>query len=185
MMLGGECDHAIPQTSTRLVVMTLDRPYSILITDDDRAARETLREIFEPVGFRTLLAESGEEAIDIVKDQDVHLALMDMHLPRISGLETMLLVRQIKGRAADDLDLGRAGRQPAPQGPLGECLLRAGQAGQPQRGHLRRDQGTREVLLIASILASVLMVAASAWAHDIPNAPRRSVDPGDCPPRPA
>ena len=77
--------------------MTLDRPYSILITDDDPAQRETLREIFEPVGFRTLLAESGEEAIDIVKDQDVHLALMDMHLPRISGLETMTLVRQIKG----------------------------------------------------------------------------------------
>jgi CheY-like chemotaxis protein len=98
-MLSGECDHAIPRTSTRLVVMTLDRPYSILITDDDRAQRETLREIFEPVGFRTLLAESGEEAIDIVKDQDVHLALMDMHLPRISGLETMLLVRQLKGGA--------------------------------------------------------------------------------------
>jgi CheY-like chemotaxis protein len=77
--------------------MTLDRPYSILITDDDPAMRETLRDIFEPVGFRTLLAKSGEEAIDIVKDQDVHLALMDMHLPRLSGLETMTLVRQIKG----------------------------------------------------------------------------------------
>ena len=77
--------------------MTLDRPYSILITDDDPATRETMRDIFEPVGFRTLLAESGEEAIDIVKDQDVHLALMDMHLPRLSGLETMTLVRQIKG----------------------------------------------------------------------------------------
>jgi CheY-like chemotaxis protein len=77
--------------------MTLDRPYSILITDDDAVTRETLRDIFEPVGFRTLLAESGEEAIDIVKDQDVHLALMDMHLPRLSGLETMTLVRQIKG----------------------------------------------------------------------------------------
>ncbi len=77
--------------------MTLDRPYSILITDDDPAVRETFREIFEPVGFRTLLAESGEEAIDIVKDQDVHLALMDMHLPKLSGLETMMLVRQIKG----------------------------------------------------------------------------------------
>ncbi|HMB08906.1 MAG TPA: response regulator [Isosphaeraceae bacterium] len=76
--------------------MTLDRP-SILITDDDPVARETLREIFEPVGYRTLLAESGEEAIDIVKDQDVHLALMDMNLPKLSGLETICLVRQIKG----------------------------------------------------------------------------------------
>jgi CheY-like chemotaxis protein len=77
--------------------MTSDHPYSILITDDDPASRETLREIFEPEGYRTLMAESGEEAIDIVKDQDVHLALMDMHLPRLTGLETMEIVYQIKG----------------------------------------------------------------------------------------
>jgi CheY-like chemotaxis protein len=75
--------------------MTLERP-SILITDDDPIARETLREIFEPVGYRTFLAESGEEAIDIVKEEDVHLALMDLHLPKLSGLETISLVRQIK-----------------------------------------------------------------------------------------
>ncbi|MBV8137476.1 MAG: response regulator, partial [Deltaproteobacteria bacterium] len=30
-------------------------------------------------------------------DHDVHLALMDMHLPRLSGLETIAIVRQIKG----------------------------------------------------------------------------------------
>jgi CheY-like chemotaxis protein len=76
---------------------TVDRPYSLLITDDDPAVRESLREIFEPVGYRTLLAESGEQAIDIVQRQDVHLALMDMHLPKLTGLETMEIVRQIKG----------------------------------------------------------------------------------------
>src|SRR4051812_27808822 len=78
-------------------VMTLDRPYSILVTDDDPASRETFREIFEPVGYKTLLAGSGEEAIDIVRGQDVHVTLLDMHLPKLSGLETMAIVRQIKG----------------------------------------------------------------------------------------
>jgi CheY-like chemotaxis protein len=74
--------------------MTLDRP-SILITDDDPSSREALRDIFAPEGYRTLLAESGEEAIDIVRDHDVHIALMDMHLPKLSGLETMSILRQI------------------------------------------------------------------------------------------
>ncbi len=69
----------------------------ILITDDDPAARETLRDIFAPQGFTTLMAESGEEAIDLIREHDVHLALMDMHLPRLSGLETIAIVRQIKG----------------------------------------------------------------------------------------
>jgi CheY-like chemotaxis protein len=71
--------------------------YSLLITDDDRVARETMRDVFEPVGFRTFLAESGEEAIDIVRGEDVHLALMDMHMPRLTGLETMELMRSVKG----------------------------------------------------------------------------------------
>jgi CheY-like chemotaxis protein len=77
--------------------MTSELTPSILVTDDDPASRETLREIFEVVGFRTFLAKSGEEAIDIVKGQEVHVALMDMHLPRLSGLETMAIVRQIRG----------------------------------------------------------------------------------------
>ena len=77
--------------------MTLVRP-SILITDDDPVVRETYREIFEPAGYNTLLAESGEEAIDLVNQgRDVHLALMDMHLPKLTGLETIHILRQIRG----------------------------------------------------------------------------------------
>jgi CheY-like chemotaxis protein len=75
--------------------MTATKPYSILITDDDRGCREALREIFEPEGYPTYLASSGEEALDIVQEQPVHLALLDLHLPRLTGLETLELVRQI------------------------------------------------------------------------------------------
>ena len=43
------------------------------------------------------MAESGEEAIELISQNEVHLALMDMHMPRLSGFETMAIVRQIKG----------------------------------------------------------------------------------------
>jgi CheY-like chemotaxis protein len=69
-------------------------PYSLLITDDDDAFRETLRNIFEPEGFHTLLAHSGEEALDILREQQVHLALLDQNLPRMTGLETLRIIRQ-------------------------------------------------------------------------------------------
>jgi CheY-like chemotaxis protein len=75
--------------------MTAIKPYSILITDDDVGCREALRDIFEPEGYRTFLASSGEEAVDIVRDQPVHVALLDMHMPRMTGLETLELVRQV------------------------------------------------------------------------------------------
>jgi CheY-like chemotaxis protein len=74
---------------------TAPRPYSILITDDDRACREALRDIVEPQGFQTLLASSGEEAVEIVRGQLVHAALLDMHMPTLTGLDTLMLMRQI------------------------------------------------------------------------------------------
>ena len=77
--------------------MTLEHPFSILVTDDDPVARETFRDIFEPAGYRILLAESGEEAIDIAQRHEIHLVVMDMHLPKLTGLETMAIVREIKG----------------------------------------------------------------------------------------
>ena len=70
--------------------------YSILITDDDRDCRETLREIMEPQGFRTFLASCGEEALDIAQDEEVHLALLDMHMPTMTGLEVLKLLRQMR-----------------------------------------------------------------------------------------
>ena len=65
----------------------------LLITDDDRHVRETLGAIFKPRGFQTLLASDGEEALDIVQNEQVHVVLIDMHMPRMTGLE---MIRQVK-----------------------------------------------------------------------------------------
>ncbi len=76
--------------------MRLQLP-SLLITDDDHDFRETLRSVFEP-RFRTLVAGNGEEALDIVRREEVHLLLLDMHMPRLTGLETLRRVKQLKSR---------------------------------------------------------------------------------------
>lgn len=74
--------------------MKLETP-SLLITDDDRGFRETLRSVFEPRGFHTLLAGDGEEALQIIHTQPVHVIVLDMHMPRLSGLETIRRVKQL------------------------------------------------------------------------------------------
>lgn len=66
---------------------------SLLIADDDRDFRETLRLVFEPRGFHTLLAGDGEEALDLVHSETVHLLLIDMHMPRLTGLETLCRIK--------------------------------------------------------------------------------------------
>lgn len=76
-------------------MMVTTQRFSILITDDDRGVREALGEIVETQGFRPVLASHGEEAVEIVQSEPIHLALLDMHMPRLTGLETLQLVRQI------------------------------------------------------------------------------------------
>ena len=71
----------------------LIEPPSLLITDDDPGFRETLAVVFQPRGFRTLLAGDGEEALRIVHRERVDLVLLDMHMPKLTGLETL---RQLK-----------------------------------------------------------------------------------------
>jgi CheY-like chemotaxis protein len=82
------------EDSGMTVMMQPSNPFSILITDDDRDCRESLREIVEAEGYRTRLASCGEEALDIVREEPVHLALLDMHMPTLTGLETLELVKQ-------------------------------------------------------------------------------------------
>ena len=66
----------------------------LLITDDDRDFRETVAGVLIDRGFETLQAADGEEALNIVSRQEVHLLLLDMQMPRLSGLETIERIRQ-------------------------------------------------------------------------------------------
>jgi CheY-like chemotaxis protein len=78
-------------------IVVADAP-SILITDDDRDFRETLQGVFEPLGFHTLSAGDGEEALDILRREEVHLALLDMHMPRLTGLEALRQMKRFDSR---------------------------------------------------------------------------------------
>jgi CheY-like chemotaxis protein len=44
------------------------------------------------------LAQDGLEALDIVRRQEVHLVLLDMHMPKLTGLETLRQVKRFKSR---------------------------------------------------------------------------------------
>lgn len=73
-------------------MVDLKLSYRMLIADDDAGFRETLREIFEP-HFHTLEAESGEEAIEIAESETLDIALLDMHMHVMTGLETLEVLK--------------------------------------------------------------------------------------------
>lgn len=67
--------------------------YSILVVDDEPLIRESLYEIFRIDGFRVHMAKSGEEAVELMQNQEMDIVVTDMKLPKMSGLD---LIERIK-----------------------------------------------------------------------------------------
>ena len=68
------------------------QPYDILVSDDDCACRETVRDVLATLGYRPHLAACGREAIEYVRRHFVHALIVDMNMPDISGLETVTII---------------------------------------------------------------------------------------------
>ena len=61
----------------------------ILIIDDEPSIRTTLAGILEDEGHKTVLCESGEEAITHFARDEFDLAILDLWLPGIDGLSVL------------------------------------------------------------------------------------------------
>ena len=67
---------------------------SILIVDDERGIRETLRGVLEDEGFDVETVESGEACLEAVETINFGCILLDIWLPNIDGLETLKRLRE-------------------------------------------------------------------------------------------
>ncbi len=65
----------------------------LLITDDDLALRKAIADVFSGLGVEISLASDGDEAIAMINEVEIHLILVDVHMPRVSGLDVMRHVR--------------------------------------------------------------------------------------------
>ena len=73
---------------------------SILIVDDERGIRETLRGVLEDEGFVVETVASGEEALRAIERRPFGCVLLDVWLPGIDGLETLSRLNQAGGDSA-------------------------------------------------------------------------------------
>lgn len=62
---------------------------NILIADDEKAIRKTLREILEYEGYKVDEAEDGQKAYEMVKDGEYDVVLCDIKMPKMDGLEVL------------------------------------------------------------------------------------------------
>jgi len=67
----------------------------ILVVDDDPIIRKLLSEVLTDDGHQVTLAWDGIEAVKNVENQPFELVFMDVHMPRMNGLEALIAIRSL------------------------------------------------------------------------------------------
>ena len=67
---------------------------TILVCDDDRQIVEPIEIYLNGEGYRILKAYDGQEALDLLKDNEVNLMILDVMMPGLDGLRTTMKVRE-------------------------------------------------------------------------------------------
>lgn len=65
---------------------------SILIVDDERSIRNSLKEILEHEEYTIETAENGHQALDILKQKHIDVVLCDIKMPQMDGIELLNII---------------------------------------------------------------------------------------------
>jgi DNA-binding response OmpR family regulator len=68
--------------------------YNVLVCDDDEAILESLRIYLSSEGYRIFTASNGEEALNVIRDNEIHCVVLDIMMPLLDGLKATLKIRE-------------------------------------------------------------------------------------------
>ncbi len=69
---------------------------TILLVDDHKPFRDSLAKILEGEGLRVMPANDGEEALDILRRDFIHLILTDLKMPKMDGVELLKVAKTMR-----------------------------------------------------------------------------------------
>ncbi len=67
---------------------------NILVCDDDKEIVEAIEIYLSQDGYQIYKAYDGQQAIDILQKEDIHLLIMDIMMPRLDGIRATLKIRE-------------------------------------------------------------------------------------------
>ena len=70
--------------------------YKILVADDEQKIREVIKEYAEYEGHTVYEAVDGMQAVDMAKEQDFDIIIMDVMMPRLDGFSACKEIRKFK-----------------------------------------------------------------------------------------
>ena len=68
--------------------------HNILVVEDEKGIREAIQIYLKNQGYRVFLAENGQEGLNIIKRETIHLAVVDFMMPVMDGITMTMEVRK-------------------------------------------------------------------------------------------
>ena len=67
---------------------------TILVVDDDKEILFSISKLLEFEGFSTIKAKNGIEALEKLKENEIHLVLLDIMMPKMDGIAALMKIRE-------------------------------------------------------------------------------------------
>lgn len=78
--------------------MSEEFPLRILLAEDNELNQELMSLMLDQLGYDFTLAKNGEEALYLARDNEFDVALMDVQMPKLNGLEATMAIRELQNR---------------------------------------------------------------------------------------
>ncbi|HFD32600.1 MAG TPA: response regulator [Gammaproteobacteria bacterium] len=72
------------------------KPMTVLIVEDDQISRLAISTWLKDKGHKIVIAENGKQAVEYLKEKDVDVILMDVHMPEMNGIEATKIIKEEK-----------------------------------------------------------------------------------------
>ena len=69
--------------------------YNILVVDDDKEIVNAIEIYLSKEGYNILKAYNGEEAIHVIQNNEIHLVILDIMMPKMNGLQAATQIRRL------------------------------------------------------------------------------------------
>src|SRR5881296_531238 len=69
--------------------MTIRKTPTVLVVEDDIESRTAMRKILDGVGYKTMEADNGQEALDLLPTEEIDILVTDLRLPVMDGVELL------------------------------------------------------------------------------------------------